>query len=237
MSESEIQTQPPFEGGDSALAAEYTLGLLSPAEAAAFEARLVAEPALRASYAAWAESFSGLARALPDVAPPAALRAQVLQAVASDAPPSARGWLWGLIAAGAVAAMALVIVAGPALMPAPKVPLPAQVEVIATALLRGAEGTTLEVRADLLAGGMVLDVTTLAGAPAPGRSWELWAIAGTAAPVSLGVLGPDSGTVQVDLPIGDTEGVVLAISDEPLGGSPTGAATGAVLAAGPLTGA
>mgnify|MGYP000881567588 CR=1 FL=1 len=77
----------------------------------------------------------------------------------------------------------------------------------------------------------------LEGAPATGRSLELWLIAGNEAPVSLGVLPQDAAS-RITLPAalrGKLVGSVLAISDEPEGGSPTGAPTGAVLATGELT--
>jgi len=75
------------------------------------------------------------------------------------------------------------------------------------------------------------------GAPATGRDLELWLIAGEAAPVSLGVL-PAARTARVTLPQTlrtGLPGAVLAVSDEPAGGSPTGAPTGDVLALAELT--
>ena len=74
------------------------------------------------------------------------------------------------------------------------------------------------------------------GAAATGRSFELWLIAGQDAPVSLGVL-PTANTTRLVVPVNiraKFKGGVLAISDEPAGGSPTGAPTGAVLATGQL---
>ena len=50
---------------DRALAAEYVLGLLDPPEARAVEARLAADPALRAHVAAWSEDLAALALAAP----------------------------------------------------------------------------------------------------------------------------------------------------------------------------
>ncbi|MDZ7710578.1 MAG: anti-sigma factor [Roseovarius sp.] len=62
----------------------------------------------------------------------------------------------------------------------------------------------------------------------------MWLIAGEAAPVSLGVLPQDR---RAALPVPEDlrprlRTVVLAVSDAPPGGSPTGASTGAVLATG-----
>jgi anti-sigma-K factor RskA len=75
------------------------------------------------------------------------------------------------------------------------------------------------------------------GGAVPGRVLELWVIADGAAPVSLGVL-PEGASANVAVPEALRLAVasgLLAISDEPLGGSPTGAPTGAVLATGPVT--
>ena len=56
---------------DWALAAEYTLGLLSDQEAKAFEDALAQDPELRSDYADWAETFASLTDDTPPVAPPA----------------------------------------------------------------------------------------------------------------------------------------------------------------------
>ena len=89
------------------------------------------------------------------------------------------------------------------------------------------------------AGTGSIDLTRLAGEPAAGRDFELWLIEGGNAPRSLGLL-PDSGPARITLPPSLASrlsgGATLAISDEPVGGSPTGAPTGAVLALGELRG-
>ena len=81
--------------------------------------------------------------------------------------------------------------------------------------------------------GAQLIVARVAGPAAPqGQVQELWIIAPDAAPVSLGLLGDAPLTVDYpDTPTGWT----LAVSLEPAGGSPTGAPTGPVLAAGTIT--
>ena len=66
------------------------------------------------------------------------------------------------------------------------------------------------------------------------QSLELWALPKNGAPASLGVISSDKLTAldKRALPK-DTKG--LAVSLEPLGGSPTGAPTGPVLFVGDLT--
>jgi anti-sigma-K factor RskA len=66
----------------------------------------------------------------------------------------------------------------------------------------------------------------------PARAYELWALPGEGAPVSLGLM-PKSGRATLEL--NDAQRLALsrsrkiAISEEPPGGSPTGAPTGQVL--------
>ncbi|MFD1509961.1 anti-sigma factor [Lacimonas salitolerans] len=221
-------------GEDDALAAEYALGLLSRAEAEAFEARMVQEPDLRAAYARWAEDFAALTDDIAPVAPPAHLRARI-EAQVLGAPPARRrfglfGWLAGAGAALALAAV-VVLMLGPIDRISPDAPPPLVAEV-------AAEDGSL-----ILAAGFDPDTGELAlsrdtGQAVPGRVLELWLIAGDAAPVSLGVL-PDDSATRITVPEALrpvlAPGAVLAVSDEPPGGSPTGQPTGDVLAVGQIT--
>ena len=80
-----------------------------------------------------------------------------------------------------------------------------------------------------------LDLTRTAGGPREGRALEIWLIAGDNAPVSLGVWPKGQANAVLDIPADlalQMAGGVLAVSDEPEGGSPTGAPTGDVLAVG-----
>ena len=77
-------------------------------------------------------------------------------------------------------------------------------------------------------------VTSLGGPPAPtGRDYELWALPqGATAPVALGVLSTAPRVIAPSQRASAQER--LLVSDEPTGGSPTGAPTGAVLFGGTL---
>ncbi|MCM2560721.1 anti-sigma factor [Lutimaribacter sp. EGI FJ00015] len=219
----------PQGGADDALAAEYALGLLSEAEARDFEERLVHEPALRAIYARWAEHFAAMTDPIAPVEPPARLRARVMRQVAPRHGGAGLrrllGWLAGA-AAGAVLGAAVLLLVGPVGdLPG----LRADIAAPDGALVIGASYAPASGR---------LTVTRQSGQAAPGRALELWMIAGDAAPVSLGVL-PDADSLRLDVPAALREalapGAVLAVSDEPPGGSPTGQPTGAVLATGVIT--
>ncbi|SLN40147.1 anti-sigma factor [Roseisalinus antarcticus] len=213
------------------LAAEYVLGLLSTEERAACDTRLETDPVFRAEVAFWAEQLATLAVAeVQPVAPPARLQARIERALFPD---MARAW-WrrlGIVPSfvGAAAAAGLVWlslslgwIGGPQV---PAVPT-YQAEL-------AAEDGSLVVRASVTPEAVAVNVT--AGGARTGRALELWLIAGEAAPVSLGLL-PEAETALFSLPEGlDIAGALLAVSDEPPGGSPTGAPTGDVLAAGPIT--
>ncbi len=228
--------QPPYgEDADRILAGEYALGLLPASDAAEFEARMARQPGLRALYAGWAEDLAGLTDGIPDATPPATLKARIdadlFAATSSVRRPFAGwrglGWLVGGAAAAAVAV--LLAVNGGLLSPQPE--MPGYTASIA------AEDGSLVLAASYDADDGLLYVERQAGAAPAGRSLELWLIAGGNAPVSLGVL-PDSGTARLNVAEDlrtQIDGGLLAITDEPPGGSPTGAPTGTVLASGTVT--
>ncbi|MCL6705691.1 anti-sigma factor [Pseudomonas sp. R2.Fl] len=85
--------------------------------------------------------------------------------------------------------------------------------------------------------GRRLKVAPVAAGQAAEKSLELWLIAGTDPPKSLGVL-PQSGEGEIEVPAGlrldIAAGAVFAVSLEPAGGSPTGEMTGPVLARGTI---
>lgn len=78
-----------------------------------------------------------------------------------------------------------------------------------------------------------LNVTPVAAGARSSKSLELWLIDGNEAPVPLGIL-PDTGGGDIVIPQGLrnrlTDGMTLAVSLEPFGGSPTKLPTGPVLA-------
>ena len=75
-------------------------------------------------------------------------------------------------------------------------------------------------------------------APPTDRDFELWAISGSNAPVSMDVVKAASRkdiALSPGLKAQFGEGTVLAITVEPTGGSPTGAPTGSIVAQGIAT--
>ena len=225
---------------DTAQAGEYVLRLLSPMEHAAFEARLLGEPDLRRLVAEWEEHLVSFTDPIPHVLPRADLKARIqAQLFARDETPqpglvaSLMAWMspgFGLVLGGLAA---LAILAGIMLsLDRPDTPVgPLHVAEIT------AEDESLKVIAVVGLDAAQIDLNRVDGQAQPGRALELWLIAGDAAPVSLGVL-PDATQAQITVAEAHRPllaGATLAISDEPLGGSPTGSPTGAVLAVGAVS--
>lgn len=235
------------------LAAEYALGTLRGDARAAFERDLIGNPALRASVARWQERLSGLLTGVEPVTPPTELWTRILQTVDETetvTPPptrklsrAARLWnavaLWrglSLTAVAAACAMA-VMITRPVGTPDPSVTSTQQPRGrTVIAVLQDGGRAVFAVQVAGSDRGPA-SITPVGGESAPaGRSYELWAIEGAAAPVSLGVVG--TGVTRLPLqhlpPNLLRPGVLLAISLEPMGGSPTGAPTGPVLFTGTL---
>ena len=208
-------------------AAEYVLRLLTPQEQTAFEAEMQTDPELQSDVADWVDHFAGLNDGFAPAKPRAALKAQLMARLFGAPPPVPlwrRVWLWQGVSLAAIALAAFLAVE----MLRPAAPEgPGYVAEIA------AEDNSLRLLAVYDPASGQLHVTRTVGTAPAGRVLELWAIQGDAAPASLGVL-PDEGTARLTLPAAyhGAEGLVLAISDEPPGGSPTGAPTGSVLATG-----
>lgn len=221
---------PPLGPDDDLTAAEYVLGTLPHAERQSFAARLRDEAALRAAVAAWEARLHPLAADYGEIAPPPAVWHRIETRLFRTQDRGAKARLWSgrmgrwILAGGGLALAAML---GWAVLR----PLPAPVsqsgQVIATLQ---AEDLRIEARHD----GQTLDIQRIAGPDAaPGRDYELWLIAPGAAPQSLGLLrGPALRLTRAAPPAG----WVLAVSLEPLGGSPTGAPTGPVLGSVPIGG-
>jgi anti-sigma-K factor RskA len=217
---------------DNILAAEYALGLLPADARRAFEQRLKTDSALAAALRDWDEHFTSFADEIAPVEPPKQIADAIEKRLfATAAKPS----LWnslGFWRGFAMASVAAAIMLGAwNLRPTTNAPDSGLVAQLAG----DANAVKLVAYYDEAKGELRLNRTE--GAAAAGRSLELWLIAGQDAPVSLGLLPVDtSGKIIVAENLrAKLKGGVLAISDEPPGGSPTKAPTGAVLATGQLT--
>nr|WP_277813637.1 anti-sigma factor [Sphingomonas melonis] len=142
------------------------------------------------------------------------------------------------MAAGLAACLLLVVTVMLALRPAPepvRVPVPVAAQAPLLAALAPSEGKGAPIAAAYDRETGVVRIGGAVAVPA-GRSAELWAIRGSAAPRSLGVMAAGRVVVPAGLRAEMAADTVLAISIEPAGGSPTGLPTGPVVAAGKLAG-
>jgi anti-sigma-K factor RskA len=228
---------PPLDD-PSMLAGEYVLGTLDASERRGFSRRLLAEPALVALVADWQERLAPMLLSAPEIPPPDHLWARIDGATRTDiaANDNQRVGRWQI--ATAAAALLALVTTGLALRP---VHPPTLAPIVAQAPQQGfaqqiaalsSEGGTpaLLVSYDAMTHKMrVLPVNV---APRPGHSMELWMIAGKAAPKSIGLM-PKQGPAALDnLHVDPALDTTIAISIEPVGGSPTGAPTGPVVYSG-----
>ena len=207
------------------LAAEFVLGTMTGAARRRFARWIVADPFVARRVRGWEERLAGLAFRAEPVAPTPAVWAAIERRIG----PSQQG-RWRALLAAMVAVT--VIGLGWYLWQEQRVAPPQ-----AQALIADAAGQALW-QVAYAADGEHLEVTAVGDFRHPDtRSLELWALPPDAAPVSLGLM-PAQGSKQ--LAIDERQRAALglaanvAVSDEPLGGSPTGAPTGAVLFVAPL---
>ncbi|MCG6903746.1 MAG: anti-sigma factor [Rhodobacter sp.] len=214
---------------DAALAAEFAMGVLDPAEHAAFGMRLRDEPVLLAEVQIWQERLVPLTDGI-DEKPPARVK-RALEARLFGAPRKAVLRIWqglSVVGLGAAAVLAVMMFVTPLSGPGPATGPVHVAEIVA-------EDNSLRLLA--VYEGDELRLTRTTGTARPGRALEVWLIAGDGVPKSLGVL-PAEQMARLTVPAALRaliEGGTLAISDEPEGGSPTGLPTGDVLAVGVVT--
>lgn len=220
-------TDPGMNDDDDLLAAELALGLVDDAAAAK---RRASEPAFADRMAWWEQHFAGLAASsgaepAPDLWPQIAARLPQ-----ND---NARGLLrWKLISGGlaAVTAVALLMLAQ-----RPQIALPPPAGAPAVASLSGEQGSALAISYDSTTRRLTVAPVQLD--PGKGDA-ELWVIpVGSTEAVSLGVIDAHKAATHQLAPAQArlvAAGATFAISLEPVGGSPTGHATGPIVASGKL---
>lgn len=220
------------------LASEYVLGTLQGAARRRFEHLMrsnhAASDAIRRQVNAWQSKLMPLNHALQPVNPPPRVWAAIVQRLRLVPAPQAKTSWWNnlLLWRGATAAAGVV-----ALLLAVNHGSPGKMDERYVAVLNNDKAEAVIV-ARYDATNQRLKLASLGSfAPPDKRTFELWMLPKGAAPISLGVL-PTQGEATVALSanklaqLQNSEG--LAISIEPLGGSPTGAPTGPVVLSGKL---
>jgi anti-sigma-K factor RskA len=231
---------PPMTDEERPLAGEYVLGVLDADERAAARARIAAEPAFARAVQWWETHLTPLAADVRAVEPSAGLWPRIANLIGDVSKPTL--WnntrVWRGVSAGALvlaAASVAVLVLTPRQAPPPIVapaapPAAAEVAVISDPTTsKPALVATLDHAADKLI------LTPVAMKMPAQRDAELWIIPEGHKPISLGVI-PQDKPARIAVPAGlkglGTYTATLAVTDEPLGGSPSGDPTGSVRAAG-----
>lgn len=227
--------------GDDLLAAEYALGVLQGDERQQAARRIESDLAFASLVDAWEALLSPLAADYPEVAPPASVKEGLDLLLYADrvlkADPEPKGkrrgllhslGFWRGLAGACLAALLLAIILPLTLLQEPDLRLVAALESAESDVRYLAVYDADEDR---------ISLSRSSGTPGPDQVFELWKIDGDAAPVSLGVL-PSGEQITLGLVAESRDrlgqGMVLAISIEPEGGSPTGQPTGPVVAVGAL---
>lgn len=218
----------PPETDPDILAGELAMGLLDGAERAAALRRLLSDPDFGRRVDAWRERLAPLDAAIPEIAP----HGRIWRGIHRQLNGTSRGALIRWRAATATAStLAAILLA--AVMLRPPAPLPAPAPQL-VAQLGAPQATALLAVYEDAAGNLVVRPAVV---DAQDRDPELWVIPKGGKPVSLGVIARDRPThvalgTRRQLLVRDA---ILAVSLEPIGGSPTGQPTGPVVAQGTIS--
>ena len=230
------------------IAGEYVLGTLETYERQAVALGILTDPAIARAVADWQSRLSPALLTAPSVEPSPDLWQRIERvttgsaAVANDNRPVGkreRRWQFATVAAAVVALLTSgLALRGPMLSSPPTItssptpaPLTPGIQSIA-ALSESGGSPALLVTFDQATGMMKVMPVNLT--QRSGHSLELWAIMGKDAPKSLGLM-PSSGPATMPAKmLGGHDGATIAVSLEPVGGSPTGLPTGPVLYSGSM---
>jgi anti-sigma-K factor RskA len=234
------------DGEENLRYAEYVLGVLDA------EARATVAAAIRSTTEAadavdlWERRLVPLAEEIVEIAPPPRVWRQIRDALDLDGSARAQPrkgfwnnlplWHWIGIGASVVAAACLVLlVTQPHLGPT-SAPISAGYMVSAIEQDNGVTGWTATMD---LPHAQIIVVPATPIALAQGRAPQLWLIPAGQKPISVGMITLDQPTTLTLDPallarLGPT--ALLAVSVEPIGGSPTGQPTGPVIAKGAISG-
>ncbi|MEO5611938.1 MAG: anti-sigma factor [Sphingomicrobium sp.] len=225
------------------LAAEFALGVLDGTALARARSLAAADPQFRAEVARWSGRLAPLLDDVTPIAPPARAWSGIDAAIGGSPKPdnvvylNRRVNLWRGLAAGATAlaaSLAVVLVTQPPQSLAPPVAVAALAPLAA---MLGDDQRDLKLMASYDPASRRLMVAAASDMPTdPGHAHELWMIPADGKPRSLGTMPGPKMRAELPLPMAKQfrEGVTLALSVEPMGGSPTGLPTGPVIASGKL---
>jgi anti-sigma-K factor RskA len=234
------------DGNNHLRYAEYVLGVLDADARAAVAHEIATTDEAATAVALWQRRLMPWADHIADVAPAPYVWARIHDALQLDAPARIQPrkglwdnlqlWHWLGIGATVVAVALAVVVALPHLAPTPTL---VSAGYMASTIQQDNGATGWTATMDLQHARMVV-VPATPVAFAQGRAPELWLIPSGQKPIAVGMIARDKPTTLALDPtllaqLGPT--AALAVSVEPIGGSPTGQPTGAVIAKGAISGA
>jgi anti-sigma-K factor RskA len=212
------------------LASEYALGTLRGPARRRFERWRANTPFVDQRCRFWEERLMHLAKGLTSVQPPAHVWAAIQRRLNLTTGRSARR----RIRSFALAASVVLVVGLAALLYWRSLPADRATAVATISAKSGDHIWELQVFGNT--DRLVARAAKLPARP-PGSDYELWALPKGAAPVSLGIL-PAAGASSRTLTLAQKRALALssqvAVSIEPLGGSPTRQPTGAIVYVAPL---
>lgn len=222
------------DGGDDLLAAEYVLGVQSSVERAALTERVRDDRAFAKLVAQWEQRLAPLNDDYKPIAPPPGLKA-ALDARLFPAQKSQASGLWNSLAFWRTLAVGGFALA--ALMIAPVLFTPKPETVALAPIVAPMQAETGEVRFVALyqPGSDEIRISRVKSEKGTDKDYELWLVDDGGAPQSMGVL-PDQAEVRLKVKpeyiAKINAGDAFAVSVEQIGGSPTGAPQGPVIAVG-----
>ena len=206
-----------------ALAAEFVLGVLPLSERVIAGARAKADPAFAARVMAWETRLAPMNDGFAPTPAPNVMPGIEARLFPKEAKPK-RGLSWGFLG-GALSAAVLGVVVMMSDSGPPQGPM------LTATLTEAAQPLSFAARFDQDAKTLTL-IRTAGAPPAAGQDLQLWVIGAEGTPRSLGLVRAAEITVSAPAL---AAGLILAVSLEPEGGSPTGLPTGPVLVTGVLT--
>ena len=222
---------------DEIVSGEYVLGVLSAEDRRRVEARIAVDRRFAQQVRRWQTNLSGFNEDYEDARPPVALYNRIERRIFGEMETRPGGILAGLWSSvglwRGLTVASLVLAGGMVWMESPRLAPPSTEKPLVAELSGDSAALNLVATFDVSSGRLsVIPVALKQDQP---KSLELWLIDGDKAPQSLGIL-PDNGNGEIiitdQMRKSFTEGKTIAISVEPYGGSPGGAPTGPVVAAG-----
>lgn len=220
---------------DDALAGEYVLGVLPAKERREVETRMVADPVFARLVERWQDDTANWNEAYGEALPGEAILSRIEDRLFGPEAVRPSGlWhslaFWRGLAFGSGFAAVAAVTFPFGLLSSGSAPAPLVAELTAP-------GGTIALLASYNTADGHMKIVPAATRETGQKSLELWIVPGSGSPKSLGVLQAGAGgeiVIPEDMRTGLHDGVALAVTVEPFGGSPTGLPTGPVVVSGTI---